>query len=210
MRRTRLGVDEKYRAHLNSLFFCPLTKLPVDEIAHFAIYSVALIFPRCPAPKLSGEGADATKTVTYSRKTRSVTLTICEENIPDDSCPLVVFVNSKSGGKQGAVLLSRFRALLNPLQVWKLGSDFCWLLVCCCVALVRQCAASSVCRGAHVEMDAKIQVPHVDAKNLPFVRGAVLHPTGHVRSTHHPPSFNERIALLRRRSPELSHQRCVI
>ncbi|EED91322.1 diacylglycerol kinase, partial [Thalassiosira pseudonana CCMP1335] len=35
--------------------------------------------------------------------------------------PLLVFVNSKSGPQQGNLLITQFRRLLNPIQVWDLG-----------------------------------------------------------------------------------------
>ncbi|XP_030928967.1 diacylglycerol kinase 5 isoform X1 [Quercus lobata] len=46
------------------------------------------------------------------------------ENIPEEpKCPVIVFINSKSGGQLGGDLLVTFRKLLNEKQVFDLGEE---------------------------------------------------------------------------------------
>ncbi|CAM8956875.1 unnamed protein product [Rhodiola kirilowii] len=44
-------------------------------------------------------------------------------NLPQDARPLLVFINAKSGGQNGASLRRRLNMLLNPVQVFELGSS---------------------------------------------------------------------------------------
>ena len=46
--------------------------------------------------------------------------TIKPSALPVGLCPLLVFVNTKSGGGQGHQLIASFRKLLNPHQVFDL------------------------------------------------------------------------------------------
>ncbi|XP_019193891.1 PREDICTED: diacylglycerol kinase 5-like [Ipomoea nil] len=45
------------------------------------------------------------------------------ESLPDVPCPVLVFVNSRSGGQLGGDLLTTFRSLLNKHQVFDLGEE---------------------------------------------------------------------------------------
>ena len=47
---------------------------------------------------------------------------ITPQLIPNGAKPLLVFVNVKSGGCQGLELISSFRKLLNPYQVFDLDN----------------------------------------------------------------------------------------
>ena len=53
--------------------------------------------------------------------------TVKPSMLPPTVCPLLVFVNGKSGGGQGLQLISSFRKLLNPHQVFDLcnGGPLC-------------------------------------------------------------------------------------
>ncbi|CAM9430735.1 unnamed protein product [Chrysoparadoxa australica] len=57
------------------------------------------------------------------RRTRMAHLNISTESIAENATPLLVFVNGRSGGKQGQDLLSSFRRRLHPLQVVDLSED---------------------------------------------------------------------------------------
>ncbi|KAF7239954.1 Diacylglycerol kinase theta [Varanus komodoensis] len=45
---------------------------------------------------------------------------VLQDKLPQDCCPLLVFVNPKSGGLKGRDLLYSFRKLLNPHQIFEL------------------------------------------------------------------------------------------
>ena len=45
-----------------------------------------------------------------------------DEFLPSSCTPLLVFVNSRSGPQQGNLLITQFKQLLNPIQVWDLAN----------------------------------------------------------------------------------------
>ncbi|KAM4048982.1 diacylglycerol kinase theta [Anomaloglossus baeobatrachus] len=59
-------------------------------------------------------------TVNNKQLTATIIPHITYEKLPQASCPLLVFVNPKSGGLKGRDLLCSFRKLLNPHQVFEL------------------------------------------------------------------------------------------
>ncbi|XP_056374232.1 diacylglycerol kinase theta isoform X2 [Hyla sarda] len=59
-------------------------------------------------------------TVNNKQLTATIIPHIMHEKLPQSSCPLLVFVNPKSGGLKGRDLLYSFRKLLNPHQVFEL------------------------------------------------------------------------------------------
>lgn len=45
-----------------------------------------------------------------------------DEFLGSSCTPLLVFINSRSGSQQGDLLITQFRRLLNPIQIWDLAS----------------------------------------------------------------------------------------
>ncbi|CAM9594455.1 unnamed protein product [Discosporangium mesarthrocarpum] len=90
----------------------------VDQDRGEWVVKVQELFPKSTTHTPSAVGGAEVRggDVVYGQRSRVVSLSIQEEHIPPDATPILVFVNPRSGGKQGANLLQMFRSILNPLQ----------------------------------------------------------------------------------------------
>ncbi|KAJ7358720.1 hypothetical protein OS493_022164 [Desmophyllum pertusum] len=87
--------------------------------------SYGMVFVSFPAADVAADAVDKFKSSTVDSKHLFVRVlpNIYPELFPPNSQPLLVLVNSKSGGGQGADMLAAFQRLLNPHQVHSLTEE---------------------------------------------------------------------------------------
>ncbi len=112
--------------------------LPTPKTATELLGKMSLTPPRQSNPKHSNrDSTDSSKlnffdTATSDSQLRDMSRAVPipdangyilgDEFLSSSSTPLLVFVNSRSGPQQGSLLITQFRRLLNPIQVWDLSN----------------------------------------------------------------------------------------
>ncbi|XP_075400677.1 diacylglycerol kinase theta isoform X2 [Tenrec ecaudatus] len=97
------------------------TKADMVTVSHVYASQGALVLDLASIPEAERLYMLAKDAVVQGRPLTALMLPdVLHEKLPPDCCPLLVFVNPKSGGLKGRDLLSSFRKLLNPHQVFEL------------------------------------------------------------------------------------------
>ncbi|XP_026640852.1 diacylglycerol kinase theta isoform X2 [Microtus ochrogaster] len=103
----------------NLLHEAMATKAAVVSVSH--VYSLQVILDVTCFAEAERLYMLARDTAVHGRPLTALVLPdVLHTKLPPDCCPLLVFVNPKSGGLKGRELLYSFRKLLNPHQVFEL------------------------------------------------------------------------------------------